>query len=152
MPRFVVLVLLAVLSLSRPVLASACNGGNCPAANFVVTGMSTPESAGTVSSVRVEVHTSAGAIATGYTGTVHFTSTDPQAILPVNYTFTSSTATTPNCSVNCDQGVHTFTNGVTLKTAGTQSVTATDVSKSTVTGSHTSRLPSQCASFCAGSL
>ncbi len=116
---------------------SPCNGGNCPAANLIVSGIVTPESDGTVSSVRVEVHTSAGAVATGDIGTIHFTSTDAQGILPANYTFTSSTQTPPNCSSNCDQGVHVFTNGVTLKSVGTQSVTATDVSKSTVSGSQT---------------
>jgi len=117
--------------------AAACNGGNCPAANFVVTGIVSPQSAGMVSSVTVEVRTSAGARATGYTGTIRFSSTDAQAVLPANYTFTSSTATTANCSTGCDQGIHTFTNGVVLKTAGTQSVTATDTAKSTVTGSQT---------------
>jgi len=34
---------------------------------------------------------------TGYTGTVHFTSSDAQAVLPGNYTFTSA-----------DAGLHTF--------------------------------------------
>ena len=56
-------------------------------------------------------------MATGYTGTVHFTSSDAQAGLPANYTFTGG-----------DAGTHVFS--VTLKTAGTQSITATD----TVTG------------------
>jgi RHS repeat-associated protein len=128
---------LAMLTCVSEAWAAACNGGNCPAANFVVTGIVSPESAGTVSSVIVEVRTSAGARATGYTGKIHFTSTDPQATLPADYTFTSSTATTPNCTTGCDQGIHTFTNGVVLKTAATQSVTATDVSKSTVKGSQT---------------
>jgi hypothetical protein len=45
--------------------------------------------------------------ATDYTRTVSFTSTDASAVLPHDYTFTAA-----------DQGVHTFTNGVTLKTAG----------------------------------
>jgi hypothetical protein len=57
----------------------------------------------------------------GYTGTVHFTSSDPQAVLPADYTFTSA-----------DQGVHTFT--ATLKTAGTQSLTATDKATAGVFG------------------
>src|SRR6266478_6916745 len=117
--------------------AAACNGGNCPAANFVVTGVVSPQAAGTVSSVTVEVRTSAGARATGYTGTIRFTSTDAQALLPANYTFKSSTASTPNCNTGCDQGIHIFTNGVVLKTAATQSVTVTDTSTSTVTGSQT---------------
>src|SRR5439155_1249519 len=64
-----------------------------------------------------------GNTATGYTGTVHFTSSDGAATLPANYTFTAG-----------DQGVHTFTNGVTLKTAGNQTVTATDTVTSTITG------------------
>ena len=120
---------LALLTCVSEARAAACNGGNCPAANLIVTGILSPQSAGTVSSVTVEVKTSQGARATGYTGTIHFTSTDAQAVLPANYTFTSSTAGTPNCTTGCDQGIHTFTNAVVLKTAATHSVTATDVSK-----------------------
>ena len=63
-----------------------------------------------------------GNTATGYTGTVHFTSSDAQATLPADYTFTAG-----------DTGVHTFT--ATLKTAGTQSLTATDTVDSSITGS-----------------
>jgi hypothetical protein len=59
-----------------------------------------------------------------YTGTIHFTSSDPQAVLPADYTFTAA-----------DAGVHTFT--VTLKTAGSRSVTATDTASSSITGSTT---------------
>ena len=55
-----------------------------------------------------------------YTRTVNFTSTDPQATLPANYTFAAS-----------DAGSHTI--AVTLKTAGPQCVTATDTSDRTVT-------------------
>src|SRR5207237_2477636 len=62
-----------------------------------------------------------GAVADGYVGTVHFTSSDPQAILPADYTFTGAGA-------GKDNGVHTFT--ATLKTAPVQSITVTD----TVTG------------------
>src|SRR5207248_8014984 len=47
--------------------------------------------------------------ATGYAGTVHFTSSDGGggSAVPANYSF-----------VGGDAGVHTFTNGVTLVTAG----------------------------------
>src|SRR2546428_10400684 len=76
---------LALLVCGSAAWAAACNGGNCPAANLVVTGMVSPQSAGTVSSVAVEVRTSAGVRATGYTGTIHFTSSDGQAVLPANY-------------------------------------------------------------------
>ena len=65
-------------------------------------------------------------MATGYTGTVTFTSSDGSATLPANYTF-----------VGGDAGVHTFTGGVTLVTVGEQSVTATDVAVGTITGSQT---------------
>src|SRR5262249_41722683 len=54
-----------------------------------------------------------GNIATGYTGTVIFTRSDPQATLPASYTFTAA-----------DNGTHTF--DVALRTAGTQSIKATD--------------------------
>jgi hypothetical protein len=64
--------------------------------------------------------------ATGYTGTVHFTSSDAAAVLPADYTFTSA-----------DAGVHTFTNAFTLKTAGSDTVTATDKTTSSITGSAT---------------
>ena len=64
---------------------------------------------------------SLGNTATGYRGTVHFTSTDSNAVMPANYTFTAANA-----------GVHTFS--VTLKTVGTQSVRARDTVTATITG------------------
>lgn len=63
-------------------------------------------------------------VATSYTGTIHFTATDGAATLPLNYTFTGS-----------DTGVHVFTGGVTLRTAGSQVVTATDIADATINGS-----------------
>src|SRR2546428_7042368 len=47
----------------------------------------------------------------GYTGTIHFTSSDSAAVLPANYTFLAS-----------DNGVHTFS--VTLNTVGGKTLTA----------------------------
>ena len=58
-----------------------------------------------------------------YTGRVTFTSTDPQAVLPANYTFTAG-----------DAGTQKFTGGVTLKTAGAMSVRVTDTAHSSITG------------------
>ena len=58
-----------------------------------------------------------GNVVTGYTGTVHFSSTDSTATLPPNYTFTAA-----------DAGAHTFTNKTTLKKKGTQTLTFTDAS------------------------
>ena len=87
------------------------------ATTFVVSGFTSPTTAGAAHNVTVTAEDAYGNVATGYTGTVHFTSSDAQAGLPANYTFTGG-----------DAGTHVFS--VTLKTAGTQSITATD----TVTG------------------
>src|SRR5262249_55897566 len=62
-----------------------------------------------------------GNTATGYAGTVHLGSSDGQASLPGDYTFTAS-----------DAGSHTFS--ATLLTAGTQALTATDAASSSLTG------------------
>jgi CSLREA domain-containing protein len=56
--------------------------------------------------------------ATGYAGTVHFTSTDTNASLPVDSTLISGTGTF----------------SATLKTAGNQTITATDTTTSSITG------------------
>ncbi len=93
------------------------------AATYTVAGFTSPTSAGVAHSVTVTALDAFGNTATGYRGTVHFTSSDAQAGLPANYAFTAG-----------DAGVHTFTNGVTLKTAGTQSITATDTVTGTITG------------------
>src|SRR5262249_38605019 len=55
-----------------------------------------------------------GNTVTGYTGTVHFTSNDPRATLPDDYTFTAG-----------DAGVVTFS--ASLNMAGTRSLTVTDL-------------------------
>ena len=59
--------------------------------------------------------------ATGYLGTVRFLSTDGQAALPANYPFAAG-----------DNGIHVFS--ATLKTAGSQTISATDVSNGTIAG------------------
>jgi hypothetical protein len=63
-----------------------------------------------------------GNVLTGYTGTVHFSSSDAKAVLPADYTFTAA-----------DGGFHTFT--ATLKTAGTQSISVVDTAHPAVTSS-----------------
>ena len=71
--------------------------------------------------VTVTAYDAYGNVATGYTGTVTMTSSDPQAILvPSSYTFDAA-----------DAGKHTFS--VTLETAGTQSITATDTGTASLT-------------------
>ena len=93
------------------------------AAAFLVAGLPSQAVSGAAGNLTVTARDSGGNTVTGYLGTVHFTSSDPSAILPANYTFTGA-----------DAGVHTFS--VTLKTYGTQSVTATDTLTS-ITGAQT---------------
>jgi hypothetical protein len=93
------------------------------ASTLIVSGFPSPTVAGAAHTVIVTAKDPYGNKATGYRGTIHFTSSDPQAVLPANYTFTAS-----------DNGAHSFSNGVTLKTAGTQSITATDTLTSSITG------------------
>jgi hypothetical protein len=69
--------------------------------------------AGTPISLTINVRDFYGNLATSYTGTVHFTSSDSHAALPGDYTFTGG-----------DNGTHTFS--VTLTTPGSQTITATD--------------------------
>jgi hypothetical protein len=105
------------------------------ASSFSVTASSITPTAGSAFSITVTALSSGGSTDTSYTGTVKFSSSDTQAVLPANYTFTSA-----------DAGVHTFTNGVTLKTAGSQTVTATDTVTSSVTGSVTVTVSAAAAS------
>ncbi|MCW3996390.1 MAG: hypothetical protein NWE98_09640, partial [Candidatus Bathyarchaeota archaeon] len=93
-----------------------------PVTHFVVSGYPDSTTAGEAHDFTVTAKDEFGNTITGYTGTVHFTSSDGQATLPADYTFTSE-----------DAGVHTFS--ATLKTAGTQSITATDRDNSDITGS-----------------
>lgn len=72
-------------------------------------------STGVAFTFTVEAKDEFGNRATGYLGTVQFTSTDGSADLPGDYVFNGG-----------DAGIHTFTNGATLNTAGTQTITATD--------------------------
>jgi autotransporter-associated beta strand protein len=96
------------------------------AATLTVAGFPNPQFAGTVGSVTVTVKDAYGNTATGYAGQIHFASTDGAAVLPGDYTF-----------VPGDNGIHTFSSGVTLNTDGTQSITATDTATGTITGAQT---------------
>lgn len=69
--------------------------------------------------VTVEAKDSVNNRVTGYTGTVHFTSSDAAATLPANSTLVN--------------GIRTFT-GVILRTAGTRSITVNDTVSTSITG------------------
>jgi hypothetical protein len=91
------------------------------AASFTVTGFPTTTTAGVAHSFTVTARDAFGNVATGYAGTVAFTSSDPIASLPANYTWTAA-----------DAGVHTFT--AALKRAGAQFLEAADTLTSTIMG------------------
>ena len=88
------------------------------ATHFVVSAPATA-TAGTAATFTVTAKDAYNNTATGYTGTVHFTSSDGAAVLPSNNTLTA--------------GLGTF--GATLKTSGSQTITANDTSSSSITGS-----------------
>jgi hypothetical protein len=103
------------------IIGSLDGTGSTSTPDTLVVSAPTSTTAGNSFTFIVTADKSGGTVDTGYTGTVHFTSTDGQVVLPVNYTFTAA-----------DNGTHTFT--LTLKTAGTQKVTATDTATSATTG------------------
>ena len=73
-------------------------------------------------SVTVTALDVSNATVSGYTGTVHFTTSAGSSTLPADYTFVAG-----------DNGTHTFS--VTLNSSGTQTVTATDTAIASITGS-----------------
>jgi hypothetical protein len=81
---------------------------------LVMTTPAGPFTAGTAFTMDVTLQDDYGNVATGYTGTVRFTSDDGKAVLPADYTF-----------VTGDEGHRSFS--VTLKTAGFQSLTVKDL-------------------------
>jgi hypothetical protein len=117
---------------NRPTLTIDYTSATTTASTLQVAGFPSPETAGMTGTETVTAKDSSGMTVTGYTGTVHLTSSDPAAVFvdpatgqPVpgnNYTFTAA-----------DAGMHSFT--VTLTTAGSQSITATDTGTTSITGS-----------------
>ncbi|MFA5369728.1 MAG: Ig-like domain-containing protein [Candidatus Omnitrophota bacterium] len=95
--------------------------------SFAVSGVTNPATAGVSSDVMVTAKDQFDNIATGYRGTVYFTSDDAQVLagegLPNSYTFISG-----------DNGTHTFASAVTLKTAGLKFVSAADLANTSITG------------------
>ena len=89
------------------------------ATHLTVTGYPSPATAGVAHNVTVTALDAYGNLVTGYAGTVHITSTGA-AVLPSDGTLTGGTGSF----------------SVTLKTAGSQSITATDTVTS-ITGSQT---------------
>jgi hypothetical protein len=92
--------------------------------SLVVSGFPSPARAGSMNTFTVRASDAYGNVATGYTGTIHFTSTDAKAVLPDDYTFKVE-----------DNGSQVF--AAVLKTAGTQRLIATDTTAADLTGFQT---------------
>ena len=123
--------------LATALIVGACNSdrmGPPPpppaAARLVVAGLPSPSVTGSFANVEVIAEDAAGHdTIVSYRGTVRFTSTDPAATLPSDYTF-----------VPTDSGRHAFT--VIFGTPGLYSVTATDVATGSITGADTVQVTS----------
>ena len=89
-----------------------------PATHFSLT-VPQDAAAGTPFDFTVTVLDASNNTVTTYSGTVHFTSTDSQAVLPANSTLTNGTGTF----------------SATLKTSGNQTITVTDTVTASITGS-----------------
>ena len=90
--------------------ATAVLPANTTLTNGTGTFSATLKTAGTAFNFTVTAMDASNKVVTGYTGIVHFTSTDATAVLPANTTLTNGTGTF----------------SATLKTAGSQTITATD--------------------------
>jgi len=101
-------------------------------------GVTAPASSfrGAVFSVTVTAQNPNSTTASAYRGSVHFTSSDPNAVLPANYMFTAG-----------DAGTHVFS-GVVLNSNGSQTITASDTVTPFATGSVT--IAVACQGVCAG--
>lgn len=114
---------LSVLALICSVhLLNACGGGSKSTTTVAATHLSVTASASATAGMAFKLTVSAfdasNNIVSAYTGTVHFTSTDAQAVLPVDSMLAG--------------GIGTFT--VTLKTGGSQTVTVIDTAGSLTAG------------------
>lgn len=100
------------------------NGCSGPVAHLVITAPSTAVAGSPVTvTVAAMVDQNPDTI---FNSVIHFSSSDQAAVLPPDYVFTEA-----------DAGSHTFTNGVTFMTPGSQTITATDTATSFLTASTT---------------
>src|SRR5262249_9750683 len=83
--------------------------GASPATHFAISAP-TPATAGSAFTFVVTAQDAFNNLVSGYNGTVHFTSSDPQAVLSADMNLSNGTATV----------------GATLKTSGAQTITGTD--------------------------
>ena len=122
--------LLLLISICSLWLLNGCGGGSSSpppltpdvATHFSVTPATATPIAGTAFNFTVTALDGSNGVVSSYAGTVHFTSSDGQAMLPANSTLTSGTGTF----------------SVTMKTVGGQTITATDAATLSITGTSNS--------------
>jgi hypothetical protein len=95
-----------------------------PVTHFDVSGLPLFTPAGMLETLTVTAEDASNTVVTTYLGIVGFSSTDPLATLPATFAFRPF-----------DAGTHTFS--VEFQTLGLQSVTVTDTSVSSITGTDT---------------
>ena len=115
--------LLLLLSICSLCLLDGCGGGSSnqpppPVATHLSVTAPGTASAGSSFNLTVIALDAANNEVSGYSGTVSLSSTDDRALLPANSTLAGGTGTI----------------SVTLETPGNQTITATDMSKTTITG------------------
>jgi phosphoglycolate phosphatase-like HAD superfamily hydrolase len=104
---------------SSTVLAATAQVKVVTVTHFGITVSGVPSTglvAGQPATFTVSALDSSGAIVSNYTGTIHFTSSDPRAVKPANYPFTLA-----------DNGSHSFS--IPLETAGRQTITVTSTTQ-----------------------
>jgi hypothetical protein len=94
--------------------------------HFIFNADAVNQQPGAAFTLTLRAYDSAGVLVTGYTGRVHFTSSDGSAILPADYTFLPG-----------DNGVHTFTNVTLGAASGSPTITVTDTKRNTLTATIT---------------
>src|SRR5207302_155777 len=111
------------------ITGSASTAVGAAAATHLVVGAPSSATAGSAFSITVTALDAFNNTAKSYAGTVHFTKSDggSGSSVPADYAFVAG-----------DNGVHTFSNGVTFVTAGNQTVTATDTTTSSINGTSNS--------------
>lgn len=105
-------------------ISAAFDVAPAAAASLALAQLPDSVAAGSAASVEVTALDGFGNVATQYTGTVGFSSSDTQATLPADYTFTAQ-----------DAGRRTFANAITLRQAGSRQVTATDRANASLSAS-----------------
>jgi hypothetical protein len=118
---------LSLLALTSVMVIAGCGGGSSsppPPPQVTHFSVTAPASAtaGTSVSFTVTALDASNSTVTSYAGTVHFTSSDPQAALPANSTLTNGTGTF----------------SATLKSAGGQTIAATDTVTAVTNGTSNS--------------